>query len=201
MVTASPHVAQDDLIDQFGESAQVGADRDARPWESVGGIGFGAGGGAAAAAPAAAYKKPKGRADLSEGAEGAKEAAEEMNDGAVKAFKAKSWQLCYDLSSEAIRLNSRKPAYLNNRAAAALKLKGRAKLRQAAEDSVAAYELDKHSKKAFARAAQAHLEIGERATVKLSIQEYEKALELDPDNATYKAALKDALLTWEADWA
>lgn len=34
--------------------------------------------------------------------------AEEFNDKAVKAFKAKNWELCYDLSSEAIRLNPRR---------------------------------------------------------------------------------------------
>ena len=28
--------------------------------------------------------------------------AEEFNEKAVKAFKAKDWQLCYDLSSEVI---------------------------------------------------------------------------------------------------
>ena len=33
------------------------------------------------------------------------------------------------------------------------------------------------------------------------VQEYEKALELAPDNRTYKEALKDAQLTWEADFA
>ena len=74
-------------------------------------------------------------------------------------------------------------------------------LRQAAEDSVHAYELDPSYVKAYVRAAQSHLEIGERASVKLSVEEYERALELDPENKTYKAALKDAMLTWEADWA
>ena len=192
------HVETEDLLDQFGEKAAVGADREARPWESVGGVGFGH----AAAAPAAAvYKKPKGRPDLHERSAEAKAVAEEHNDAAVKAFKEKQWQLCYDLSSEAIRLNPRKTAYLGNRAAAALKMKGRRMLRQAAEDSVHAYELDPNYVKAYVRAAQAHLEIGERATVKLAVEEYEKALELDPDNRTYKAALKDAMLTWEADWA
>ncbi|EOD17300.1 hypothetical protein EMIHUDRAFT_244160 [Emiliania huxleyi CCMP1516] len=116
------HVETQDLLDQFGAKAQVGADRDARPWET-------------------AYAKPKGRPDLTSQSEGAREAAEGFNDQAVKAFKAKDWQRCYDLSSEAIRLNPRKDAYLGNRAAAALKIK------------------------------------------------------------SYKEGLKDAQLTWEADWA
>ena len=50
-------------------------------------------------------------------------------------------QSCYlpkldSLASEAIRLHPKKTAYLGNRAAAALKLKGKRHLRQAAEDSV-----------------------------------------------------------------
>jgi len=48
---------------------------------------------------------------------------------------------------------------------------------------------------------QAHLEIGDRASVKLAVQEYEKLVELEPDNRTYKDGLKDAMLTWEADFA
>jgi hypothetical protein len=48
---------------------------------------------------------------------------------------------------------------------------------------------------------QAHLKIGERASVKLAIQEYEKLVEMEPDNRDYKDGLKDAMLTWEADWA
>jgi len=133
------HVETQDLLDQFGAKAQVGADRDARPWETVGGVGFGGGGGGGGGggAPKAAYAKPKGRPDLTAHSEGAREAAEGFNDQAVKAFKAKDWQRCYDLSSEAIRLNPRKTAYLGNRAAAALKIKSRKMLKQAAEDSVA----------------------------------------------------------------
>ena len=91
-------------------------------------------------------------------------------------------------------------AYLGNRAAAALKLGGKRHLRSAAEDSVLAYDLDPTHTKSYLRAAQAHLALNERATVKLSIQEYEKALELDPDNKKIKEEYKDAQLTWEADF-
>mmetsp|Transcript_50546 Transcript_50546/g.83778 ORF Transcript_50546/g.83778 Transcript_50546/m.83778 type:complete len:433 (+) Transcript_50546:42-1340(+) len=192
------HVETADLLEQFGEKAQVGHDSDARPWETVGGIGFGS---TSSSSPKPAYKKPDTRPDLNERSKDAKEVAEQFNDRAVKAFKAKKWQEVYDLSSEAIRLNPKKTAYLGNRAAAALKIKSRRMLRQAAEDSVLAYEMDDKYVKAYVRAAQAHLEIGERNTVKLAIQEYEKAVQLDPDNKTYKEGLKDAQLTWEADWA
>jgi len=50
------------------------------------------------------------------------------------------------------------------------------------------------------RAAQAHLALNERATVKLSLKEYERALELQPDNKKLKEEYKDAALTWEADF-
>ena len=56
--------------------------------------------------------------------------------------KARASQLCYDLASEAVRLNPTRVAYLGNRAASALKLGQKRHLRQAAEDSVIAYELD-----------------------------------------------------------
>jgi len=126
--------------------------------------------------------------------------AEEYNDRAVKAFKEKEWQRCYDEASEAIRLNPRKKEYLSNRSAAGLKLKGKRYQRQAAEDSVTAYELDPQYKIAFKRAAQAHLALNEKATVKLAVQELQQALALDEDDAKTKELLRDAQLTWEADF-
>ena len=108
--------------------------------------------------------------------------------------------LGHSLASEAIRLNPRKKEYLGNRAASGLKLKTKRHLRQAAEDSVTAYEMDKHYVKAYVRAAEAHLALNERATVKLAVQELQQALALDEDNAKIKAQLRDAQLTWEADF-
>ena len=52
----------------------------------------------------------------------------------------------------------------------------------------------------YLRAAEAHLALNERATVKLAVQELQQALALDEDNAKIKAQLKDAQLTWEADF-
>ena len=54
--------------------------------------------------------------------------------------------------------------------------------------------------KAYLRAAEAHLALNERATVRLAVQELQQALALDEDNAKIKAQLKDAQLTWEADF-
>lgn len=82
----------------------------------------------------------------------------------TQAFKDKSWQLCYDLASESIRLNPRKKEYLGNRAAAGLRLKTKRHLRQAAEDSVNAYEMDKFYVKAYMRAAEAHMLLNERVS-------------------------------------
>lgn len=184
-----------ELLATFGQKAQVGADADARPWEAVGGVGFDK-----KKDKGPLYVAPATRPDLSASSADAPSVAEEFNDRAVKAFKDKTWQLCYDLASEAIRLNPAKKEYLSNRAAAALKLTGRRFLRQAAEDSVTAYELDPAYVKAYIRAADAHLALNERATVKLAVQELQHALKLDEGNIKIKEKLKDAQLTWEADF-
>ena len=123
--------------------------------------------------PSESYTAPAGRPDLNEKSKEAKLVAEEYNDRAVQAFRDKHWQLCYDLSSEAIRLNPSKVAYLGNRAASGLKLglgisggkTVKRYLRQAAEDSVLAYELDPDHLKSWHRAAQAHLALNERPQV------------------------------------
>ena len=81
------------------------------------------------------YVPPSQRLDLNSASPEAVTVAEEFNDRAVKAFKEKNWQLCYDLASESIRLNPRKKEYLGNRAAAGLKLNKRRFLQQAAEDA------------------------------------------------------------------
>ena len=51
----------------------------------------------------------------------------------MQGYREKNYQLCYDAAGEAIRLHP-KVAYLGNRAAAALKLRGQAHLRQAVDD-------------------------------------------------------------------
>ena len=197
VTVSSAGLEHSDLLEKFGQKAQVGADRESRPWEAVGGVGFGK---APEKEKKPLYIPPKGRLDLDASSPDAPAVAEEYNDKAVKAFKDKNWQLCFDLASEAIRLNPRKKEYLGNRAASGLKLNKRRFLQQAAEDSVAAYGMDKFYVKAYVRAAEAHLALNERATVKRAIKELEEALKLDENNAKIKAALRDAQLTWEADF-
>jgi len=196
IVTTTAGMDTSDLLEKFGAKAHVGADAESRPWEMVGGVGFEQ----KKKERAPLYIPPTTRNDLTAKSPEAITVAEEFNDRAVKAFKEKSWQLCYDLASEAIRLNPRKKEYLGNRAASGLRLKTKRHLRQAAEDSVNAYEMDKFYVKAYMRAAEAHMLLNERATVKLAVQEYQLALKLDENNEKIKAALKDAQLTWEADF-
>jgi len=195
IVTTTAGMDTQDLLEKFGKNAQVGADQ-SRPWEMVGGVGFDK----PKKVREPLYIPPTQRLDLNSASPEALTVAEEFNDRAVKAFKEKNWQLCYDLASESIRLNPRKKEYLGNRAASGLKLKAKRYLRQAAEDSVNAYEMDPHYIKAYLRAAEAHLALNERATVKLAVQELQEALKRDEDNQKIKALLKDAQLTWEADF-
>ena len=129
IVTTTHGMDTSDLLEKFGQKAQVGAD-EARPWETVGGVGFEQ----KKKERAPLYVPPTQRLDLNAASPEATTVAEEFNDRAVKAFKEKNWQLCYDLASESIRLNPRKKEYLGNRAAAGLKLKAKRYLRQAAED-------------------------------------------------------------------
>jgi len=196
IVTTTAGMDTSDLLEKFGKKAQVGADTESRPWEMVGGVGFDQ----KKKERAPLYVPPKTRPELTAASPEALTVAEEYNDRAVKAFKEKEWQRCYDEASEAIRLNPRKKEYLSNRSAAGLKLKGKRYQRQAAEDSVTAYELDPQYKIAFKRAAQAHLALNEKATVKLAVQELQQALALDEDDAKTKELLRDAQLTWEADF-
>jgi len=201
-ITVAPLASQmvasktQDLIESLGAKAQLGADSEARPWEAVA-MGQQA---KRKSYVESTYEAPAGRPDLDEHSKEAKLVAEEYNDRAVQAFRDKHWQLCYDLASEAVRLNPSRVAYLGNRAAAGLKLGQKRHLRQAAEDSVTAYELDPTHLKSWQRAAQAHLALNERVTVKLSLKEYERALELAPDNKKLKDEYKEAALTWAADF-
>eukprot|EP00967_Tisochrysis_lutea_P069005 scaffold90577_cov27-Tisochrysis_lutea.AAC.3 len=145
---------------------RVGADREARPWETVGGVGFGTSSGSSSAPRQPSYQKPQKRSDLTADSSEAKVVAEEFNDKAVRLSPlfscSQRGRLTRRLSSStavpsgfsAIRLNPRKTAYLGNRAAAGLKIKSRRCLKQAAEDSVLAYEMDPNYVKAYLRAAQ-----------------------------------------------
>ena len=48
--------------------------------------------------------------------------------------------------------------------------------------------------------AEAHMALNERGTVKLAIKELQEALKLEDNNDKIKGLLRDAQLTWEADF-
>jgi len=126
--------------------------------------------------------------------------ADSYNTRALKAYKQQQWQFCYDLASEAIRLNPSKVAYLGNRAAAALKLSGLKHLRQCVADSKLACRFDPGYAKGYARSAEALYMMGERQTVKESMTLWEKAVELDPCNERYRSSYQNVCLVWEAEY-
>ena len=52
-----------------------------------------------------------------------------------------------------------------------------------------------------ARAAEAYMCLGEKATVLAAIDEYEKAMKLAPDNRAYREAHGRACIIYESDYA
>ncbi len=80
IVTTTAGMDTQDLLEQFGKNAQVGADAEARPWEMVGGVGFDQ----KKKARAPVYVPPKTRPDLKPTDAEAPAVAEEFNDAAVR---------------------------------------------------------------------------------------------------------------------
>ena len=185
------------LAHRGGRRADLGGDNERRPWEEAA-LRVGP---PPAPVRAPRYVKPATRPDLDSTSAEAAAVADEYNARALRAFKDKQWQLCYDLSSEAIRLQPLKVAYLGNRAASALKLRGPLHLRQAVADSLRACELDPSYARGHARAAEAYMGLGEKATVLAALDEYEKAMKLAPDNRAYREAHGHATVIYESDYA
>ena len=92
-------------------------------------------------------------------------------------------------------------AYLGNRAAAALKLRGLDHLRQACYDMRLATQIDPSYAKGWARSAEAHYMMGEAHTVRTAVEHYERAVALEPSNKTYKRELDKIRMTFESDFA
>ena len=185
------------LAHRGGSRASLGGDLDQRPWEEAA-LRVGP---APAPARAAPYVPPALRPDVQPRSSDAAAVADEYNSRSLLAFKEKRWQLCYDCASEAIRLQPLKVAYYGNRAAAALKLRGPSHLRQAVADSLRACELDATYARGHARAAEAYLGLGEKATVLSAIEHFERAMALAPDNAAYREAHGRASVIYESDYA
>ena len=182
-------------IDRFGKQALLGANDDERPWEAT----------ALGRDVVGPYKAPYVRArtypSIGPFAPNAHEFAEKANVQALEGYRGKNYQLCYDAASEAIRLNPQKVPYLANRAAAALKLRGQAHLRQAIDDCKMAMSLEPTYVKAYVRSAEAHFAMGEPQTVLLAIDLYEQALRLDPGNQSVEHALERVRMIFQSDYA
>ncbi|KAL1510433.1 hypothetical protein AB1Y20_006740 [Prymnesium parvum] len=180
-------------LSHYGEQAELGNNVTDRPWEAVA---------LGKELPKKEwyrpYAPPKLREDLKAGDPDADQVAETYNSRALKAFKKKEWQLCYDLASEAIRLKPDKVAYLGNRAAACLKLSGLRHLREACADCQLATQIDPSYAKGYARAAEANFQMGERHTIRKAMELYETALKLDSENQAYKNKYNQVCLEWEA---
>lgn len=182
-------------LGHYGNQAELGKNMEARPWEAVA---------LGKTLPQRnifqRYEPPKLRPDLHPGDAEANEVADHYNTRALEAFKKKEWQMCYDLASEAIRLKPDKVAYLGNRAAACLKLRGLRHLRQACDDCAKATQIDPGYAKGYARAAEASYGMGERHTIRKAMELYETAIQLDGDNKTYRQRHDEICLEWEANW-
>lgn len=185
------------LAHRGGSRASLGGDLDRRPWEEAA-LQIGP---APAPARTRSYVPPALRPDVQPHSSEAAAVADEYNARSLLAFKEKHWQMCYDCASEAIRLQPLKVAYYGNRAAAALKLRGPSHLRQAVADGLRACELDPTYARGHARAAEAYLGLGEKATVLAAIDHFERAMTLAPDNAAYREAHGRACVIYESDYA
>ena len=136
-------------------AAQLAGGSAARPWERVGGAGW-----ADAEPEADRYQKVPGRPDLEPGSPEAAAAAEQFNDAGLGHFESKRFREAVDCFDESVRLAPGKPAFLGNRAAAALRLERWA---AAAADARAAVEVDPAYSRGWLRLGQALLGAGEAA--------------------------------------
>ncbi|KAG8465490.1 hypothetical protein KFE25_002797 [Diacronema lutheri] len=183
--------ARESMLARLGEDRALGASAE-RPWERVGGVGFGDAG-----EGAPPLRSLELRTDLDANSPAAPSEADRFNDLSIASYSAADFRTAHAYGREAVRLAPRSAIYAANCSAAALKA---GKPAEAAKLALRATELDPAYAKGHLRAGQAHLEIGSREAVRLAIAEFAAALELEPGSAAAKRGKKDALLTWEADY-
>ena len=181
-------------LQRFGKQAELGANDDKRPWEAT------ALGRELKGAQRAPYVRATTYTSISPEHARSAELAEKANEQAMVGFREKNYQLCFDAAGEAIRLQPQKVAYYGNRAAAALKLRGQSHLRQAVEDCRVACSLDPTYVKGYVRSAEAHFAMGEPHTVKIAVEMYESALQLEPTNRTIVHALEHVRMIYQSDY-
>ena len=166
-----------------------------RPWERVGGTGYD--GANFKDGPLLLDERADEdlRPDLSADSPEASKAAEELNDKGVAAFEEKKYRRAFDLYTECLRLAPDKVPYLGNRAAAGLKIPGRES--RVVEDCERATALDPSYVRGYVRLGQALLALGDKGdvgdapTLRRAKRALEKALELDPSNATAMKCAKE----------
>lgn len=156
-----------------------------RPWERIGSLG--------GTMDTAKLKKYP---NLNRESDGAAEAAEEMNDKGIEFFRSQDYRGAWECYTEAVRLAPDKPVYRANRAAAGLK---RARYRDAIADCKHALRCEPTYAKALVRLGQAHAGQDSKDDYKEAKRALEHALEIDPQNATAKKALKDVEIALEAE--
>ena len=181
----------------------VGAS-DARPWERVGAAGWSAvscpENGNAPGVPL--------RPDLQPGMDGAKAAAETLNDAGLAHHAKKEHRQAAAAFDEAFRLCPDSAIYASNGAAAHLAAGNARRAAQSARDSLA---LNPSHVRSLCRLGEACLALGEAAADrgagdrgKAHLAEarasFKQALQLEPGNKVATKGLKDVALTWAAEF-
>jgi len=182
----------------------AGASSD-RPWERVGGVGFGSDPAKNAAAKnvdssdVSELLRPD--LDASSDASTVDAAADALNDAGLKAFAASECRRAMAIYDECLRLRPDVVAYLGNRAAVGLKLGTRSALLGAAKDCERATTLDPAYARGFLRMGKALAKLGDDGergdveTLKRAVAAFERCAELDPGNEAAAAGAKDAAMS------
>jgi len=182
----------------------AGASSD-RPWERVGGVGFGSDPAKNAAAKNVDSSDVSEllRPDLDATSDAATvdAAADALNDAGLKAFAASECRRAMAIYDECLRLRPDVVAYLGNRAAVGLKLGTRSALLGAAKDCERATTLDPAYARGFLRMGKALAKLGDDGergdveTLKRAVAAFERCAELDPGNEAAAAGAKDAAMS------
>ena len=181
----------------------AGASAD-RPWERVGAAGWaGTGGDTPAAVPCFTL-----RPDLQPGVDGARAAAEALNDAGLAHHGKKEHRLAATAFDEACRLCPDTSVYASNAAAAHLAAGNARRAAQCATDALA---LNPGHVRTMCRLGEACLALGEaagdrgvgdrgKAQLREARKWFTEALRLDAGNKAAKKGQKDVALAWAAEF-
>lgn len=172
-----------------------------RPWERVGAAGYGAD--TPAAVPCFTL-----RPDLQPGVDGARAAAEALNDAGLAHHGKKEHRLAATAFDEACRLCPDTSVYASNAAAAHLAAGNARRAAQCATDALA---LNPGHVRTMCRLGEACLALGEaagdrgvgdrgKAQLREARKWFTEALRLDAGNKAAKKGQKDVALAWAAEF-